>query len=157
MEEKVLPLISVEFSLEGDEFDLCSVTNALGVLPSRTCTKEDWPDSIKNNAANLPSEIRPRTIWELDTPKVTSKSVSEQCEILMNIFKGKEGIVNKLRERYNLKKNSSYQNKSRPNMGGFCYVCLDYSANLENDIPGVALERMLILLVTFSRLPIENT
>ncbi len=102
MEERDLPLISVEFSLEGDEFDLCSVTNALGVLPSRTCTKEDWPDSIKNNAANLPSEIRPRTIWELDTPKVTSKSVSEQCEILMNIFKGKEGIVNKLRERYNL-------------------------------------------------------
>ena len=96
-----LPTIKITFFLEGDEFSEEKVSTKLGMTPDEFRTKDDWPDAIKN-AIDLPSHLRPRTGWSIDVKRESCCAVSDQFEKMMDLFKGKESMINELCEELNL-------------------------------------------------------
>ncbi|MDR2913263.1 MAG: DUF4279 domain-containing protein [Tannerella sp.] len=95
IQDEYFPLIRIKFQLTGDKFDIDNVTKQLGLQPSRTRKKEEWPISTIN--AGLAGDL-----WQLNTICVTSKCVNEQFKILLNNLYGKENIINKLCKEYDL-------------------------------------------------------
>lgn len=95
MRSQDMPLISVEFYMTSDSTDLESITNALGLVPTRTRKKQDWPQGTID--AGMACDL-----WEISIEQETSKSVDAQCKKLMDILRGKEEIIKSLCNRYNM-------------------------------------------------------
>lgn len=96
MEEKFLPLISVEFCITSDSVDLQKINDVLNLTPSKSRKKHEWPQaSIKAGIAC--------DSWGINTKKTTSMSVDAECKKMMDILKGKEAIIQTLGKEDNIK------------------------------------------------------
>ena len=97
------PKINIEFYLEGREkVELDEISKRLNIIPNTTKTPADWPEAIKNPQIELPDELKPRYVWELDIGYKYCKSVSDRFDIIFEILKGKEIIINELKEKFSL-------------------------------------------------------
>lgn len=82
----------MSFILTGKENYLSEITKALAIEPSRIKKKEEF------RVAEYASFM-----WEFTTGKQHSKSVDFQSEELLKLFRGKEEVIVKLVNSYNLK------------------------------------------------------
>ncbi|WP_394524321.1 DUF4279 domain-containing protein [Lacrimispora sp. JR3] len=95
MNDKKMPLLSVEFSLSSDFADLERITNILELVPTRTRKKQDWPQGSRDTGVAC-------DLWEISTEQETSKSVDEECKKMINKLRGKEKLIRDLCEEYNM-------------------------------------------------------
>ena len=87
-----VPSIKVTFYLTGDEFSLEKATKMIGVIPTETRTKDDWP----------PGGLV-CTLWCIEIKEEYCIAISILFERLLDILDGKTKILNNLCKEYNLK------------------------------------------------------
>jgi len=98
--------ISITFCLSGKfgiEVDLNEISERLNLAPARARTPIDWPEAIKNPKNELPDEYKPKYTWDYDVQYKECKAVSIRFEELLETLRGKEKIINELKERFALK------------------------------------------------------
>ncbi|ANF94616.1 DUF4279 domain-containing protein [Paenibacillus bovis] len=83
--------IRIDFWLTGDLFEADEVSEILQIEPTKFKRKEEYP---------LPQTAL--TSWKLSTKKEECKAVCWQFEKLINLLKGKEGLIIELCEQYEL-------------------------------------------------------
>ena len=86
-----IPSIKVSLYISGDELNFEKVTRKIGVVPTRTRTKDSFPPQAL--ACNL---------WSVDIKEENCWGVSVVIEKVLEIFKGKESIINEVCTDYNL-------------------------------------------------------
>ena len=100
-----LPKIRVLLSLIGKfdtEVNLDIITKEMCLVPTRTRTPDDWPETIKNPRAELPDELKPSYVWELDTGYAHNKLVRDRFDVMLNFLTEKRDIINDLKKRFSL-------------------------------------------------------
>lgn len=96
-----IPKIRATFGLVSKNFSIDYVSQELGIQPDWSRTIDGWPDVIKNNS-DLPEELKPRTIWEIETTKDECWAVEIQLEKLINRLEGKVDVIQRLSRELNL-------------------------------------------------------
>lgn len=96
-----IPKIRAKFGLESKDFSIDYVSHELGIQPDWSRTFDGWPDVITNNP-NLPEDLKPRTIWSMQTTKDECWAVEIQLVKLINRLDGKVDIIQKLSRELNL-------------------------------------------------------
>jgi len=86
-----IPSINVYFYITADEFDLSEVTRKLGVMPTSTRTKDDFP----------PQGLA-CTEWVLETGREDCIAVSIQFEKMLQMLDGKANVIKNVCNEYNL-------------------------------------------------------
>ena len=93
--ENITPSIKVTLFLTADEFDLDEVTRKMDILPTTTRTKDSFPpQSITAGFA--------RTGWALEIEEEHCLALSILFERLIEILRGKEGIINGFQNDYGI-------------------------------------------------------
>ena len=87
--------IKVDFYLTGSEVNLDSITQALGIIPTKIRKKNEYP--FKSQEAGMALDL-----WQLSTGKEECKAVSLQVDMLQKVLSQKVQIINKLCEEYML-------------------------------------------------------
>jgi hypothetical protein len=62
-DKKTYPEISASFGIEGVDLDLEAFTKAIGIQPTETRTKEQWPKIRFEMIDKLAIEDKPRALW----------------------------------------------------------------------------------------------
>jgi hypothetical protein len=96
------PEISISFILSGKSMNLSEITEQLNITPTRVRTLNDWPESIKNPKAELPDDLKPCYIWRLDLGYENCQLVRDRFDIVLNLLKEKESVINRLKKRFSL-------------------------------------------------------
>lgn len=89
------------FSVVGKSFDLDKFTESVGIVPTETRTRDDWPEAIKSNPS-LPEELKPRCVWDVSEVMSPCSSAERPLEKIVALFRGKEGVLKALREKHGL-------------------------------------------------------
>lgn len=90
-----MPLITVEFCIISDSINPESITKLLGILPTRTRRKNEWPrPSIEAGMAC--------NQWEIQTEQESSKSVDGMCKKIIDKLRGREEHIQSLWNDYNV-------------------------------------------------------
>ena len=96
------PKIAVTLCFEGNEVNINEITERLELIPTTVQTPNDWPESIKHPNKELPGEIKPRYTWNYSIQYETCKNVSIRFENLLTVLRGKENIINELKNKFHL-------------------------------------------------------
>jgi hypothetical protein len=94
--------INICFVLSGKNVNLSAITEQLGVIPTKVRTLNDWPEVIKNPKIELPDIYKPCYIWEIITGYEKCRQLEDRFNILLEMLKGKEIVINDLKERFSL-------------------------------------------------------
>ena len=95
--------INIWFSLSGRNVNLDEITDKLGIIPCQVRTLDDWPEAIKNPKNELPDELKPRYIWQVDIGYEVSRLVRDRFEVILNLLTDKIDIINELKKQFSLK------------------------------------------------------
>ena len=101
--KKNLPQIEASFAVVGKEFSLTQLTEALGILPTETRTRKDWPKAIIENK-NLPEEFRPRCEWSITKKEDACLEVEVPIQKIISQLRGKGRTLNEFCKKNNLEK-----------------------------------------------------
>ena len=100
------PQIKVSFVVEGKNFEMKQLTEEVGILPTETRGREDWPEAIKSNK-NLPESLQPRCIWCICQTEDSCKQIEIPIQKMVLQLNGKEQKLIKYCKKNNLKKSMS--------------------------------------------------
>jgi hypothetical protein len=90
-----LPQIEVYFLLTCAEDNLKTISDEMGINPTDTRTKQEFPqESIDEGIAS--------NLWIISTKKQSDKTISCQCNKLVEMLKDKEDKILDLINRYSL-------------------------------------------------------
>ena len=95
--------INIWFSLIGKNVDLDEITDRLGINPTHVRTLDDWPEAIKNPKNDLPDELQPRYIWQVDIEYETNRLVRDRFDVMLRLMTDKTEIINELKKKFSLK------------------------------------------------------
>ena len=87
------PRIRIECCVTGDDLDLSEVSRILGVAPTSTRLKEDFPE-VSQKMSFAHDE------WGYTIPRAECTSVSERIGALEAVFGDRTGQISAVRERY---------------------------------------------------------
>lgn len=90
-----MPKVKADFYLTGDEVDLDSITQTLGISPTKMRKKNEYP--LKTQEAGMALDL-----WQLSTGKEECRAVSLQLDKLQDMLLPKVEIINKLSKEYTL-------------------------------------------------------
>ena len=95
--------ISVCFVLSGKTANLNEISDRLQITPTKTRALEDWPETITDPRVQLPEELRPHYVWQIDTGYDHSRLVRERFITVLRLLSGKEAIIRELKEQFSLR------------------------------------------------------
>ena len=91
---ETLPTIRVDFTITGEKFDLDRLTETLGLCPSRSKTKNEWPEIIVESQDGRYNYCCTNMLWEFSTERRRCKEVRFMFEEMMSHLQGKEFWIN---------------------------------------------------------------
>ena len=100
------PEIKISLSLvgqSGEILDLDELTKHLDIMPTKTRTLDDWPETIKQPKIELPDWLRPRCVWKVELEYEECLAVHFRFEEMVSILRGKEKAINLLSKELHLK------------------------------------------------------
>ncbi|MCL2081843.1 MAG: DUF4279 domain-containing protein [Oscillospiraceae bacterium] len=92
--KRIIPSIKITFYLAGKDFDLERATQKIGIIPTRTRTRDSFPLGTLAY-----------TTWEICVEKKRCAAVSILFEELVDILSGKSEILCELCKEYDLETN----------------------------------------------------
>ena len=101
--ENKYPKISITLSIEGQKMDFQNINNTLELSPTSVRTADEWPEALKNQAANLPIELQPRDIWTFEIEKEYCLAVSQRFDEFLERFSKKETSIKELCQQSNFR------------------------------------------------------
>jgi hypothetical protein len=102
---KKKPEVKILFGLDGKSgvaIDLGELTRRIGITPTETRGLDDWPDAVKNPKVELPENLGARCCWAVTLDYEECFVVSDRLDQLINILRGKESVINSLRQKLHL-------------------------------------------------------
>ncbi len=84
--------VNVEFVFEADYLDIDDISDTLGLEPTNTWEKGDL---IKDRPV-----VRKQSCWSIGTGNKESLDINDQLFEMIEMLKGKEGIINNISKKY---------------------------------------------------------
>lgn len=101
-----LPQVRVLFSLIGKfgiEVNFDQITEKICIKPTRIRTLDDWPEAIKNPKTELPDELKPHYVWQVDIGYESNRLVRDRFDVMLKLLSEKKDIINDLKNQFSLR------------------------------------------------------